>query len=212
MSRASLLAAPLALVLAACGATTDTTELDGGAPDASQDVGIPDAQSTDATPTDGGPPADAESSDLGERPTEGVEVGTGWENFIALQTNGTVELIAGPQGGSPFYGFHIWMAARVDPTFLPTGAMVNVDILRADTQESLISGGFYTFDLTPVAGGFEAFGLRGTLRNCCDAENRDLQLTVEVIDSRGKVGRDRRTVHAAGPCRDPLNPTYDPCP
>ena len=210
MSRASLLA--LLLVLSACGASTDTIELDGGTQDTSTDSGLPDAQTSDATTTDGGTPVDAESTDLGERPTEGVEVGTGWENFIPLQTNGTVELIAGPQGGSPFYGFHIWMGVRVDPSFLPTGAMINLDIVRADTQESLISGGQYQFDLTPVAGGSEVFGLRGTLRNCCDAENRDLQLTVEVIDSRGKTGRDRRTVHAAGPCRDPLNPTYDPCP
>lgn len=210
MPRASLLA--LLLLLAACGAAADTTELDGGDSDAAADAGRPDAQSSDASTTDGGSPGDAESTDLGERPTEGVEVGTGWENFIPLQTNGTVDLIAGPQGGSPFYGFHIWLAARVDSSFLPTGATINVDILRADTQESLISGGQYQFDLTPVAGGSQVVGLRGVLRNCCDAENRDLQLTVEVIDSRGKTGRDRRTVHTAGPCRDPLNPTFDPCP
>lgn len=210
MSRAPFVA--LALLFAACGASTETTELDGGAVDATVDAGLRDAQSSDASMTDGGPGLDAESTDLGERPTEGVEVGSGWENFIPLQTNGTVELIAGPQGGSPFYGFHIWMGVRVDPSFLPTGAMINLDIVRADTQESLISGGQYQFDLTPVAGGAEVFGLRGTLRNCCDAENRDLQLKVEVIDSRGKTGRDLRTIHAAGPCRDPLNPSYDPCP
>lgn len=206
---------PLALLLVACGANTETSELDGGSPDAhSSDGGLPDAAAHDASPTpnDGGPDPDAEVADAAEHPTEGVEIGTGWENFIALSTGGAVDLIAGPQGGSPFYGFHIWISARADTSYRADGAQLKIDVLQADTGTSIIANGEYQFDLTPVSGGAEVTGMRAVLRNCCDAENRDLLLTLELTDQSGKVGHDRRTVRTSGPCRDPLNPNYDPCP
>lgn len=199
MARAAL---ALALALTSCSA--ETVLLDAG-DDAPRDAGpwtwdgsFADAAIRDASTRDAAVPT--------------IELGTGADAFEPLANGAVIELVRGPQGGDPIYGFHIWAGLRADG-FEPRTMDVAFTTELEGTRERLAESN-YQVNLEPAkdGDGWVTYGLRMLVSDCCKATRAGLVLRVEVADERGRVGEDERRV-VGGLCNAGLpNQPIDACP
>lgn len=140
-----------------------------------------------------------------------VEIGTGETRFVAITENGPIDFTRGPQGGSRYYGFHIWSSVRAH-NLNPSELSATFTVHTASTSV-LLSESRYRLDLEHTNAGDVAFGLRMILDDCCNAEGQALVMRVVVRDADNKTAEDERTVMAPAECPRGLpNPTIDPCP
>jgi hypothetical protein len=158
----------------------------------------------DPSPSDASTTNDAEvRADSGPMipdagPAERVEIGTGENEFMPVMTGQRVDLVAGPQGGSQCFGYHVWFAARAFG-LEPRNAMVRFSALgpqnREDygTQERMIT-------LQPSGGGYGIWGIAVRLKDCCLVEDADVIMRVEITDTAGKMVSDERVVRGASSC------------
>jgi hypothetical protein len=139
-----------------------------------------------------------------------LEIGTGVDRFGPLANDAAIDLIAGPQGGGRYFGYHVWLAlyARaLDPNEMSVEWAV-----RAEGVEAPLATAAYRVDLEPVGDDLGAWGMRGILSDCCAAEMQRLELLLSVRDARGTMKEASLHVRA-GECPRALpNPTIDPCP
>jgi hypothetical protein len=195
MSRRALL---FTVVLAACGESTSTTDASAG-----------DGAAQDATAI-----ADASTRDADTEEDAGIirvlEIGTGENAFEPLSEGQEIVLNRGPQGGSRYYGFHVWVGAKTTELD-PQGVHMTFTI---KTNDELRGESPYTENLDDVGGGaFAKWGLRVLLDDCCLVEGQMLTMTLVMTDRHGVSATDIRQVRAPAECPRGLpNPTIDPCP
>jgi hypothetical protein len=152
------------------------------------------------TPIDAGDPVDAEVIEPG---SPWLELGGGFPKFAPLVEGQTVELVRGPQSLGRYYGYHIWFSVRASG-FDPVGVAVK---FVGTTSTATVVDTAFTFNLVPYEGGHEASGFRGLISDCCITKGQVIDVVLTLVDRSGRVGVDRRRVHAEGDCRVPRAPS-----
>jgi hypothetical protein len=185
------LAAPLAVLLAACS---------GAAQMPGSDAGL--SEDAAAIPPDAGTALDAGG------PV--IEVGTGMDTFMPLMTDQMVNFVIGPQGGGRFMGYHIWTAIRTQG-FNPNGAMVVATIRTASTGvvHAMVSR---IIQLEQHGPDYIAYGIAPRFDDCCLVAGKPLVMRAEITDQDGKHGADERRVLPEAICPSPANPSVSICP
>ncbi|MCK6545295.1 hypothetical protein L6R52_05455 [Myxococcota bacterium] len=203
MSRGLLV---LSLALASCSAETTLLDTDASAGDASSirgDASVRDASTPDAAIRDAA---------IRDAASSFVELGTGDDAYEPLTDGQLIELVRGPQGGEPLYGFHVWAGLRAvgfEPESIDVAFTTDVEA----TGERLATSNYQVnLERAKDGDGWVTFGLRMILSDCCKATRAGLVLRVMIADARGQTGEDERRV-VGGLCNAGLpNQPIDACP
>ena len=140
-----------------------------------------DEDATDA----GAPPPDA-------LPRDWLEVGTGYDRFVAYTEPATGELVAGPQGG-----FHIWTSLRARNPATTMSPLVEVTYERV-RDGAVVSYPFrvrVSFDRVPGTDLQEIYGLRAEALSPDDVLDEDVIVRARVETRDGAFATAEQRVH-----------------
>jgi hypothetical protein len=123
-------------------------------------------------------------------PPQNCEVGTGEQAFIPLTDGAEVPISQGQQGG-----YHVFTSVRVHDIAPGVFGLRATVALAADG--SMLGDGITLFQEYPATGGdIDAVGLTNFLTDPNDARDQEVIVAVDVVDAKGAVCHDERTVIA----------------
>lgn len=132
-----------------------------------------------------------------------VQVGTGTDEFEALEADQVMPLVRGPQGGGRSGGYHIWSSLQTHG-LEPDSLEIHLTIRRAD-DDVVLSSKQRKLRLRPSNGAtdaYSAYGLAMILDDCCPASDAPLLMRVEVTDVAGLTASDEARVRGELGCLD----------